>query len=442
LKREKGNMSVRELFNEQLRNAEVIPDAAFEKRLMRKLSGKEFVRFIPSKFNIFYLVGLIALGVTAGLIFSSNQQNDINIPLSTISDTVFINNPEVVSIASPEIAVSIAKESQKNELMNRKSGNLTIDTEVNTDYQGNSDINKGSVTGNSNNLTNNAENAENAENMSLPGKKTANILNPLAGFEMSPAMGCLPVKIKFFNKSVNYDSCIWTFGDGGTSHDIDPEWIFDEEGVYKIELTVINKAGLASVSVNSLIVYPRPQARFEISSENVIIPDDEVRFMNYSSNAVSYKWDFGDGNSSEDYEPVYRYNNNGKYNVQLIVKSEFGCADTLVVENAFAGSAYSITFPNAFIPNSGGPSGGYYSLKSDEDAQVFHPVSSGVSEYQLRIFSKRGILIFESNDINIGWDGYYKSQLSEPGVYIWKVRGKFNNGEPFVKMGDVLILKD
>jgi PKD repeat protein len=286
------------------------------------------------------------------------------------------------------------------------------------------------------------EGDEKIDNNPITGTQSENIGNPLARFEVSSSSGCLPIKIKFINTSVNYDSCSWIFGDGGTSNDNDPEWIFDEEGVYRIGLTVFNKEGQESVTEDSIIVYPRPQARFEISPENVIIPDDEVHFMNYSSNAVSYKWEFGDGNSSEDYEPVYRYNNNGKYNVRLIVKTEYGCIDSLVVENAFAGSAYYITFPNAFIPNSGGPAGGYYSLKSDEAAQVFHPVSSGIAEYQLRIFSKRGILIFESNDINIGWDGYYKGQLSEPGVYIWKVRGEYINGETFVKMGDVTLLKN
>ncbi len=126
----------------------------------------------------------------------------------------------------------------------------------------------------------------------------------------------------------------------------------------------------------------------------------------------------------------------------LVVTSEYGCKDSLVVKNAFKGNQYFLTFPNAFIPNPGGPTGGYYSLKSDESAQVFHPEYSGVSDYQLKIFSKTGILIFESNDINVGWDGYLKGLLCEPGVYIWKVRGNFLSGEPFIKMGDVILLKN
>ncbi|MBI5009297.1 MAG: gliding motility-associated C-terminal domain-containing protein, partial [Bacteroidia bacterium] len=122
--------------------------------------------------------------------------------------------------------------------------------------------------------------------------------------------------------------------------------------------------------------------------------------------------------------------------------NEYGCSDSILVLNAFAGSKYFIEFPNAFIPNPDGPSTGLYSPKSDEMAEVFHPVYTGVTEYQLKIFSKMGILIFESNDINIGWDGYIQGQLSNTGVYIWKVRGKYRNGETFTKMGDVTLLKN
>jgi PKD repeat protein len=157
---------------------------------------------------------------------------------------------------------------------------------------------------------------------------------------------------------------------------------------------------------------------------------------------VKYKWDFGDGTSSELFEPRHNYSKYGNYDVRMIVFSDYGCSDSLVVLNAFSQSEYFIDFPNAFIPNTQGPTGGYYSSKSDEAAQVFHPVSSGVSDYQLKIFSKLGILIFETSDISIGWDGYFKGQLAEPGVYIWKVRGNFRNGEPFIKMGDVTLLRN
>jgi PKD repeat protein len=189
-------------------------------------------------------------------------------------------------------------------------------------------------------------------------------------------------------------------------------------------------------------VYPKPQARFEIATENDVATNYEMHFLNYSINAVQFRWDFGDGSASEVFEPGHRYSKFGNYNVRLVAYSEFGCSDSVTLFNALSGSQYFINFPNAFIPNTQGPTGGFYSSKSDEAAQVFHPSYSGVSDYQLKIFSKLGIQIFESNDINIGWDGYNNGQLCEPGVYIWKVRVKFRNGEPFTKMGDVTLLKE
>jgi PKD repeat protein len=254
--------------------------------------------------------------------------------------------------------------------------------------------------------------------------------------------GCAPLKIKFTNGLTSYDSCRWTFGDGGSSNKIDPEWIFDVEGEYKVRLQVFTHDGKTLYSFATVTVHPHPQAHFEISPQNAVLPDDAIRFRNYSTNATRFKWDFGDGNTSDFFEPDHSYSKFSNFNVKLTAWSEWGCSDSLTVLNAFSGSEFFLEFPNAFIPNQQGPSGGYYSSKSDEAAQVFHPSYSGVTDYQLKIFSKLGIPIFESYDINLGWDGYNKGQLCDPGVYIWKVRGKFRNGEPFIKMGDVTLLQN
>jgi PKD repeat protein len=260
-------------------------------------------------------------------------------------------------------------------------------------------------------------------------------------FQVSDTEGCAPLNLTFYSESNSSDSCRWTFGDGGYSNEKNPKWIFDFEGEYKVVLNVFGKDGSKETSFKMITVYPRPKARFEINPENAVLPKDEIRFFNYSTDATNFEWNFGDGISSELFEPSHKYIKSGNFNVRLIATSDHGCSDSLTVMNAYSGSESFINFPNVFIPNVQGPSGGAYSAKSDEAALIFHPVSSGVSDYQLKIFSRLGILVFETNDINIGWDGYFKGQLSKAGVYIWKVRGTFRNGEPFIKTGDVTILR-
>ena len=98
-----------------------------------------------------------------------------------------------------------------------------------------------------------------------------------------------------------------------------------------------------------------------------------------------------------------------------------------------------IEFPNAFTPNPAGPIGGSYSA-NDYSNDVFYPVGEGVDEYHLEIFNKWGVLLFESHDILIGWDGYYNGKLVDEGAYIWKVTGKLNNGKEFKKVGTMLLI--
>ncbi len=436
-------MSVRELFRRKLENAEVIPDASVSSNLMGRLARREFLRFNPVRFNIFYLGGILVAGITASLIlFSGSDKSNINTAISLPVEINKTLNNENLNVSSEPSANqksvktasnqsgTIVKEANTRPNVNLRkitAQNRTFaDTTVIHTVMNNPDLGKEL-------LSSAAADKNNLKGRSNPGELF---------IKSSVTEGCPPLRVQFNNKLSGYDSCSWTFGDGGFSNEKNPEWIFDVEGEYKVVLHVFGSEGFQATSSTIVTVYPKPMARFEIAPEKPALPDDEIRFYNYSTDAEYFRWDFGDGTSSELFEPQHTYTKFGKYNIKLLVSSEYGCSDSLTVINAFSGSEYFIDFPNAFIPNTQGPTGGYYSSKSDEASQVFHPVSSGISDYQLKIFSKLGMMIFESSDINIGWDGYFKGQLSDPGVYIWKVRGNFRNGEQFTRMGDVTLLRN
>lgn len=437
-------MNIRELFKRKLDSAEVIPGPAVNAKLMRKLAQKEFVRFNPSRFNAYYLGGVLVAAVTTGIILFSEQENPASLNTNTNTE-VTDNRSGIKTFEVPE-AVAIVKGSDNR--LNagdaaiieqggpREKSKPEVEADRNIIQSERTII---PVAGINNSISKKGIFGDSFDEAEKLKKR---IVNEETVIQTSAISGCVPLKLNFNARVDSYDSCQWNFGDGGYSNRKNTDWIFDVDGQYKVVLNVYSGGKLESTSSTYITVYPRPQARFEITPEKVVLPDDEIRFLNYSANAIRYRWSFGDGTYSNLFEPVQRYDKYSNYNVKLVVTSEFGCSDSLVVMNAFSGTEYFISFPNAFIPNPDGPSGGFYSNKSDESGRVFHPTFSGVTEYQLRIFSKIGLLIFESNDVNTGWDGYFKGQMANPGVYIWKVRGSYRNGEPFVKMGDVTLLRN
>jgi len=435
----KENKVLRELFSKRLEHAEVIPSPESEAALFRKLWRKEFLRFNTSRFNIWYAGAIAAAGAAALMIYLAGDKNDNSeLPASPVreikvadesgqaaqQDVNSERNLNYLNVISEDGAV--AKEQENHKIADSV---INVVIEPKTSVPPGSEI-KGSEAAKSIIAGPGAGSGKLREINKVPALIIASVTS-----------GCSPLKVGFRSENAPFGRCRWSFGDGGYSDEEDPEWIFDIEGKYKVTLLTITSEGSESLASCIITVYPKPVARFEIIEGNNGIPDNKISFANYSTDAGKFIWDFGDGTSSGLFEPVHVYREAGNYNISLVVTSEEGCSDTLTVLNAFTGSGNYIKFPNAFLPNLNGPIGGYYSSSSDDAASVFHPVSSGVSEYQLRIFSKLGVLIFESNDINIGWDGYYKGQLCQSGVYIWKVRGNYINGEPFTKMGDLTLLK-
>ena len=95
---------------------------------------------------------------------------------------------------------------------------------------------------------------------------------------------------------------------------------------------------------------------------------------------------------------------------------------------------------NAFTPNEGGATGGFYDINSLEN-DVFFAFCAGAVEYKLVVFNRWGEIIFETENIKQGWDGYYNNALCNQDVYIWTATITLNDGTLLNKGGDVTILK-
>lgn len=209
-------------------------------------------------------------------------------------------------------------------------------------------------------------------------------------------------------------------------------------GLIKLTISSANNGpcGEFNSSIN-IKVNPAPNADFAASTYTPDIPNDPVQFTNQSTGANTYNWFFGDGGSSAVTNPVHNYSTVGFYTVTLVAINQFNCRDTASKEIKVISD---IQFPNVFTPNPNGGNGGSYS-QGDYSNDVFFPYTAGVVEYDLMIFNRWGELIFRSNDINLGWDGYFNGKLCQQDVYVWKAFVKFFDGRSYRKTGDVTLLR-
>ncbi len=257
---------------------------------------------------------------------------------------------------------------------------------------------------------------------------------------------CVPAIIRFSDNSVtgnNTDPITtwnWNFGDGTSSTLQNPAHSYVQAGTYSVVLTVTTSGGCTNnnASVPLMVVaHPIPTAVFTVNSTTLNLPYDVLVCTSHSVGATAYNWNFGDGNTSAMVNPQNIYTTVDIFQVQLIATSQYGCRDTSYAEIT---TNADVVFPNVFTPNSDGANGGTYD-DGNMNNDVFFPYTSGVVEYKLQIFNRWGEQIFESMDVKKGWDGYYRGQLCQEDVYVWKAYVKLNNGKVVHKSGDVTLLR-
>jgi PKD repeat protein len=160
-----------------------------------------------------------------------------------------------------------------------------------------------------------------------------------ADFSSNVTSGCLPLPVAFTDLSTgNPDRWKWEMGDGRVFNIKDPSLLYILAGSYTVKLTVYK--GLndsSSISKTAHInVYKYPIVDFSASLLEGCIPLP-VKFTNNSKpesgTLASSSWDFGDGNSDTDKDPLHFYRLTGRYNVTLTVKNSFGCQSSFTIPN-------------------------------------------------------------------------------------------------------------
>lgn len=165
---------------------------------------------------------------------------------------------------------------------------------------------------------------------------TGGNMPPSAGFAFSPESPSASDTIQFNNESSdpegNIESYTWNFGDGTTSNEEDPTHSYSENGIYTVELRVTDDAGSSDTHSQKIVVGNQtPVAKFDYSprtpgaGENIQFTEAS---SDYENRIESFSWNFGDGTSSDERNPIHSYSENGIYSVKLTVKDNYGAEDT------------------------------------------------------------------------------------------------------------------
>jgi gliding motility-associated-like protein len=311
-------------------------------------------------------------------------------------------------------------------------------------------------------ITNKAADADGVECVTTINKIINIPVPPLVpAFTVTPRAACYPTTLEVVNTTPGADTFVWEiYNESGiyaTSNLANPTFEISEPGVYDVVLTAslsLTGQEAAPLEVKGIEVYDRPVAIFDARPSTLFVPDTEVQTFNKSEGANFYDWNFDDGRVTSEFEPTHLYLLEGKYTITLVAGNDHGnkdidgdgvldgnviCYDTATrVINAREGGLTKI--PNAFTPNPGGPSGGVAGSGTFND--VFLPITKGVVEFKMQIFDRWGTLVFESNDKNIGWDGYDRNgRLMPAGVYVYKLTLRLADDQRTTQVGDITLIR-
>lgn len=238
--------------------------------------------------------------------------------------------------------------------------------------------------------------------------------NPDVSFSAAPPEGCIPLEVGFQNLSPSLPgaSFIWNFDDASIDTINNPVHTYLSEGSYLPSLTIISADTCSGTDTldTPIIVSALPNALF--TAEPLIASSSNPEF-NFTAafSGSGCVFDFGDGSLDSACITTHSYADTGTYTVTLTITTPGGCADTFSL-NVQVFEDYALYIPNAFSPN------------TDNINDQFKMYGVGVTDFHIKVFNRRGQIVWESENLDSTWDGTWLNKNSEcpAGIYAYEAR--------------------
>jgi gliding motility-associated-like protein len=202
---------------------------------------------------------------------------------------------------------------------------------------------------------------------------------------------------------------------------------FNNFGYYRTSLTAVNNTffpdKICATSITKTFeVYPKPSVVFTtdpLYKTTVALP----KFKTINTSSVSqnpfvtnmkHNWTWGKsykiGSDTLKNSNIVFGKDTGTYWIKLIVTTDKGCKDSSM-KRVVIGPDIIIFVPDAFTPDNAGPN----------ENNTFKPYVINNKTYEMLIFNRWGEKMYETTDLTKGWDGNYKGQPAQDGVYVYKM---------------------
>lgn len=198
---------------------------------------------------------------------------------------------------------------------------------------------------------------------------------------------------------------------------------------YYVQLTTVKgcKSGYIPVSAS---MFSAEQIELLASADVIELPAAPITFgYNTTIPLTAWEWNFGDGNTSILPNPVHEFANPDLYEVVLNSTDENGCKyeNKKVIE---VKRVVTVTPPTAFSPNGDGYNDyyyvGYYNVRS----------------FNIQIYDRWGVSVFESDSPDFKWDGRDKSGKELPeGVYVFVIKAVSFDNNKINKSGTITLAR-
>jgi gliding motility-associated-like protein len=183
-------------------------------------------------------------------------------------------------------------------------------------------------------------------------------------------------------------------------------------------LTVTNANGCTATTTANVVTVNNPTP---VIVGNLIIQEGNTTTLTASGdNYTYYAWSNGSNT------PSIQANESNTYT--LTVTDANGCIGTTSVQTKLI-IANPLLIPNAFSPN------------NDNINDYFSIYANNVASYNIAIYNRWGENVFTSNNPTDTWDGAYKGQTQEIGVYVYKGEITFTDGEKKTFKGNLSLIR-